>query len=614
MQLYYEIAYGDVKNRGHFVKAEDVNKLFTSKYANGLVFKSVYAYDEEVLTYYKEHKTMRNYDGTRYIEEVCFDIDKKDNKDEYTYKKALTLLNFLEDLGIDESEYQIYWSGRAWHIHTSNLIWGFQPSKDLSYIVKETMRNVLQSLGKGFYDESIYMPTGMFRLVHTLNNKSDSMLYKTPVTKNEFLTMSVSQMKELASKQRLDFDIPEFSEYILSSQYNKLSHLIIKEHEVKNELANYSKSVQRSNVAMCIHKLIEKGAEDGNRNNTILRIATHLRRNNIPEDFVIAGMLYHWNNKNNQGLDDNAVINMVKKTYRSPYNYGCNDKLLQANCNPSCIFYQHKNYSQHIMSPEDMMNELEIYKDMEREGRIIDLASMFGLADKDIIAEPGDLIILVGGTGVNKTTMIQQIMLGMDFVSGDINYENQIPTLLVELELTTAKLMRRFTQLICSVDKREALVNLDKYKERVSKEMSNVILTREVRNIAQLRQKIIDTQAKLIVIDYLQCFKDFNKPVNDFQLMSSLPHELRDLATEMGVIIVALSQVTKDAKQNKLVNLDSGKGSGDISDSASIVITINGQQDCVYRNIKFEKVTDGDTVSDGIMLQFNKQTFRLERI
>jgi len=251
---------------------------------------------------------------------------------------------------------------------------------------------------------------------------------------------------------------------------------------------------------------------------------------------------------------------------------------------------------------------------MERDGRIINLASMFGLADKDIIAEPGDLIILVGGTGVNKTTMIQQIMLGMDFVSGDINYENQIPTLLIELELTTAKLMRRFTQLICSVDKKEALVNLDKYKERVSKEMSNVILTREVRNIAQLRQKIIDTQAKLIVIDYLQCFKDFNKPVNDFQLMSSLPHELRDLATEMGVIIVALSQVTKGAKQEKNVNLDSGKGSGDISDSASIVITINGQPDEPYRNIKFEKVTDGDTVSDGIMLQFNKETFRLERI
>ncbi len=613
MQLYYEIAYGNAKNRGHFVKAEDVSKLYGSKYAHGLVYKSVYAYDEYVLDWHKEHKSMSKYPGIRYLEEVCFDIDKKENSDKHTYQKAVALLQYLEDLGIDEFAYQIYWSGRAWHIHTSNKIWGFKASADLPYFVKETLKKVLGPLGKGFYDETIYSPVALFRLAHTLNVKSDSMMYKMPVSKSEFLAMDIDYIKDLAKEQRLNYDVTDYKE-ILDSDVNKLSHLILTETETKPSLDNYSKAVQRSNVAMCIHKLIEKGASEGNRNNSLLRIATHLRRNNIPEEFVIAGLVGYWNEKNGEGLEEAKVIEMVRKTYRSPYNYGCNDSLLKANCNPNCIFYHHRNYSQHVLSSEDMMNELELYRNMERDGKVIDLAKLFNLEDKDLILEPGDLMVIVGGTGVNKTTLMQQIALAMNFETGIIDYENQIPTLIIELELTTAKLMRRFAQLVCGIDKREALVNLDKYKDQVNKVMSNVILTREVRNIQQLKQKIIDTQAKLIIIDYLQCFKDFTKPVNEMQLMASLPHELRDLATEMGVIIIVLSQVTKSAKQEKAVNMDSGKGSGDISDSASVILTINGEPDDVYRKIKFEKVTDGDTITDGIILQFNKDKFRLERI
>ena len=613
MQLYYEFALGDAKHRGQFLKEQDVSKLYVSKYSHSLIYRSVWLYDQSAVEYRKKYGSMAKYDGVRYIREICFDIDKKQNTDEYTYKKAIALVQYLEDQGLDDNEYQIYWSGSAWHIHTPNFVWGFKESKDLPYIVKESMRGFLESLGKGFYDESIYNSTSMFRLEHSFNTKAHAMLYKIPVSKAEFLS-GFEHIKELARGQRLDFEKNDFNE-ILNSSENKLNKWVIKEtHKPMAEsLANYSKIVQKSNVAMCIHRLIEQGASDGNRNQTVLRIATHLRRNNIPEEFVIAGMLNYWNNKNNEGLDPKELEQKIRTTYRSPYNYGCNDKLLQAHCRQECIFYQHKNYSQHILSTEDMMNELQQYKDMDREGRTLDLANLFGV-DKDLIFEPGDFIVIIGGTGVNKTTFIQQIMLGMDFRNGEIDIANQIPTLFIELELTTAKLMRRFTQLICGVDKKTALLHLDTYKEPVQRAMSNIVLTREVRTIANLRQKIIDTQAKLIVIDYLQCFKDFTRPTNEMTHMQNLSHELRDLATEMGVIIIALSQVPKSAKQEKSVTMESGKGSGDISDSATCIITINGQPDDIYRNIKFEKVTDGDTITDGLMLEFNKNEFRLEMI
>lgn len=198
---------------------------------------------------------------------------------------------------------QIYFSGRAWHFHTPNLIWGFPASKDLPYLVKESLRRVLEPLGKGFYDESIYMATGMFRLEHTLNDKADSMLYKIPVSKQEFLTTDIEEIKLLAKTPRLDFDKTDWDE-IPDKNHGKLNNLCIKEVERKTELANYTKTVQKSNVAVCIHKLIERGASDGNRNNSLLRIATHLRRQNLPEEFTIQGLLNYWNNKNGEGLEE----------------------------------------------------------------------------------------------------------------------------------------------------------------------------------------------------------------------------------------------------------------------------------------------------------------------
>ena len=612
--LYYECCIGSEKNRGNFIKADNVSKLYNAvqngyRLSEGLIFKSVYAYDESVLEYHKTNKSMKGYTGKRYLEEVVFDIDKKDNTDEYTRSKTMKLLQLLEDIGIEEDEYQIYWSGRAWHIHTANYIWGFNPSEDLPYIVKESIRKLLDPLGKSFYDESIYMATGMFRLANSRNLKSQ--LFKIPVSKQEFLTMPIEDIKQLATKQRLDFQITDFNE-ILESQKSKLAKHIIKDIEIKKELTSYSKTLQKSNVAICIHKLIDLGAREGNRNNSLLRIATHLRRQNIPEDFTIAGLLNGWNHKNQQGLEPDKIESMVKQCYRSPYNYGCNDKLLSVHCRPECIFYQHKNYSQHVLSTEDMMQELCNYRDMEREGRTIDLAHLFGL-NADIIAEPGDLIMVIGGTGVNKTTLKQQIILAQNFQTGKIEIDKQIPTLNIELELTTPKFMRRITQQICGVTKQEATRNFDLYKDRVKEAMSNIVFTREIRNISNLRQKIIDTGAKLIAIDYLQCFKDYNKPINEAQLMMALPHELRDLANEMQVIIMVLSQVTKEAKKEKSVSMDSGKGSGDIADSASIIITINGDPNDIYRKIKFEKVTDGNTTDD-IILQFNPDNFKLEKI
>ena len=622
MDIIYEIAYGDARNRGHFIEKEKLANLYKGNFAQGLVYKSVYGYDKGILEHKKEFNSVSKYKGIRYIEDIVFDIDKGVNSDSYTRKKCITLIQYLESLGIDDNEYQIYFSGRGFHIHTSNIIWGFKPSEDLPYIVKETIKKVLSKLEKGFYDESIYMATGMFRLKHTKNIKSG--LFKIPITKNELLYADDYTFLKLASCQRLDFNDSEYYEEILASSENKLANFIIKNEEVPKEDIQYSKQIQKSNVACCIHKLIDRGASEGNRNNALLRIASHSRRNNIPEDFLIAGLIHNWNEKNGCGLDKETIVKSVKKTYRSPYNYGCNDSMLKAYCSTECIFYGNKNYAVDTITNEMMSEELKSYRDMDTRGRTLDLAKILGIKKKDnpnkfadMMLEPGDFLLIVGNTGTNKTTLIQQITLGIDFTTGEMHEEYKMETLFIELELTTAKLMRRNTQVICKVSKEEALEHYDKYEKQVLEATNHIALSRKIRTIAALRQEIIQHNYKMIIIDYLQCFKPIKSEgfvSNNQTLLDEVVHGLRDLATDLGVIIIALSQIPLSAKKEKFVTMDSSKGSGDAGDASTSALTINGDKETIYRNVKIEKMTDGETCIEGIMMQFNPETFRLERI
>jgi replicative DNA helicase len=120
----------------------------------------------------------------------------------------------------------------------------------------------------------------------------------------------------------------------------------------------------------------------------------------------------------------------------------------------------------------------------------------------------------------------------------------------------------------------------------------------------------------MIIIDYLQCFKPIKSEgyINSQNQLDEIVHGLRDLATDLGVIIIALSQIPLTAKKDKIVTMDSSKGSGDAGDASTSALTINGDKESIYRNIRIEKMTDGETCIDGIMMQFNPETFRLERI
>ena len=66
------------------------------------------------------------------------------------------------------------------------------------------------------------------------------------------------------------------------------------------------------------------------------------------------------------------------------------------------------------------------------QGKTINLSNMLGLPRHiDATIYPGELVTIFGPTGSNKTTLAQNLALGVDFVNDRIVKEWQIPTLFI---------------------------------------------------------------------------------------------------------------------------------------------------------------------------------------
>jgi hypothetical protein len=66
------------------------------------------------------------------------------------------------------------------------------------------------------------------------------------------------------------------------------------------------------------------------------------------------------------------------------------------------------------------------------------------------------------------------------------------------------------------------------------------------------------------------------------------------MAVNFDVIIIQISQVSRDYSRNEVLDLYAGKGSGAIENASRKVLGLNGQADDNIKNISMYKNTDGE--------------------
>jgi len=584
---YVEIAIGHPRHRGRLIAKSDLIKYLKPEIP---LFRSVYLYDKNAVEYSEEYGGLKNYFGERSIDNVILDIDKGDNSNELTLDKVREVLGTLQDEGLNGKNLQTYFSGSGYHISIPNSVFEFQPSDSIQYIVKSTLKKLLPQI-----DHSIYMRTGIYRVQHTINKKTN--LYKVPLEYREVFKLKPKDIMELASGPRIDYP---YSELMGDGQLSE--HKIVTQGRVKK----MNSTVEPKNVVPCVQTMLENGPVEGARNQTLLRIVSHFHRHGIPSEFAKVA-LKHWNNNS---LDENELIEKVEYVYNRGYKYGCRDSIMSKYCQTRCIYYQRKDYTIDVMSSDELQADLHSRLTTDFSGRCIPLAQMLGLENNETMIYPGELVTLFGPTGSSKTTLAQCIALGVDFANDDINPDWQMSTLFLSLELSAWYMHRRHLQIVSGLDKNTVTENYEELYNEHKHKLGHIAIQTVSPTLEQIQTKIRELQPSIVVLDYIDLIETPNTVRGEYEKIKYISHNLSNMAVNMDTIIIQISQVSREYSRNEVLDLYAGKGSGAIENASRKVIGLNGKANSSQKEVSMFKNTDGELFD--VKLEW-QPSFRLRR-
>jgi len=570
------VAIGSPRKRGLLIPLDTLPDLIYNEGKENAVYRSTYLYYDDAIEYRKLKGSLKDFLGLRGVDWIPVDIDKKDNTDEYTLDTLRSFIYELEDFGAKESNYCIYFSGTGYHVMLHADVFGFIPSRDLPYILKETMRSMFD-----YIDLSVYMRTSIYRCDASLNQKSG--LYKIPLGKHEVFNLSILEIKEIAKMRiQTSTDWEEKSGNLELKEY-------IKEHVPK--IRTLQNVAEPSKYATCIQTMYKLGPMKGERNNTILRLASHYRKSGITSDAAKAALL-HWNNK---ALDEQNVLKKIEDTYNRGYNYKCNDILMSKHCNPKCVFYKRKDYSIDILTSIDLQKSLERRLESNFDGKVVQLGRLLGLPEQvDCDVYPGELVTIFGSTGSNKTTLAQNMALGYDVENDIIDPELQIPTLYLSLELSEWYMHRRHLQIVSDRDKKGVNSNFKSLWNFHKEELNHINVTTISPNVEQIAEMIRKTDPRLVIVDYIDLVEPPKHIRGEYETIRFISHRLSNMAVNLDIVIVQISQINRAYSREQIMDMYAGKGSGAIENASRKVLGITGNAKDKVKKLELYKNSDGD--------------------
>ena len=585
---YIEIAKETPRKRGVLIPQNElVNHL-----GDVPVYRSMYLYDSKAVDFADaNNNSLRNYYGSRAIDNILIDIDREQNTDDFTLRKCQGIVYQLtNEFDLQEHSFRVFFSGSGYHIIIPNSVFNFPPSEELPFHVKETMIKLFPDI-----DAMVYMRTGLYRVAHTLNKKTG--LYKVPLTYNEVMNSTWQKIHDLAKTPRYEFPYTElFGDGELEGY--KVSEVAISR--------TMGKVMEPRKIATCIQTMFNQGPQQGSRHKTMLRMISHYRRNGIPSTAAKAIML-EWNDGQ---LRDQEVIDQVEYSYNKGYKYGCQDDLMMSLCNPKCIYYKRKDYSVEVMTAQTMQNDLSSRLTTDFTGRSYNFSSQLGLNNVDCTFFPGDLVTIFGPTGSSKTTLAHNIALGYDHFNDRINEKAQIPTLYLSLELAGWYMHRRSLQIAANQSKDSVTADYNNIYPLVKDKVSHISVQTVAPTLEQIQTKITELQPSMVIVDYIDLVETPPSVRGEYEQIKYISHGLSNMAVNNDIIIVQVSQVSRDYSRNEVLDLYAGKGSGAIENASRKVIGLNGQANSPNKEVKLFKNTDGELFNT--MLEWTP-SFRLRR-
>ena len=347
---YVEIAIDHPGHRGIIIPVAELSE--TIKRHTGPLFRTLYSFDEEILKHFEIRKTIKNYRGNYYLDQIILDIDKGDNTDEHTHEKTKDVIDrMINEYELDPNSIKPWFSGTGYHIAIPD-IFGLEPGNNLPEIVKSTMQHYFPE------SDNIYDGSRLIRLGYTPNEKTSFKYYKTPFTIQEIFKLSYEEIKETAKEPRSNFSYPKVSGSVVTQLLKTIERAKPKTTLVSPE----EMEKDYSGVVTCVQKMIAEGPVEGSRHNKIMRITSAFMRKGVPLQYIISANTQLFSNMNAYEVERHTI-----DTFNKGYRFGCHDFLFDKYCDKKCIYYKQKIQGGDIITPIANSEELErMYVDAVR--------------------------------------------------------------------------------------------------------------------------------------------------------------------------------------------------------------------------------------------------------
>nr|YP_009162747.1 replication helicase subunit [Pseudo-nitzschia multiseries]AKT26148.1 replication helicase subunit [Pseudo-nitzschia multiseries] len=245
----------------------------------------------------------------------------------------------------------------------------------------------------------------------------------------------------------------------------------------------------------------------------------------------------------------------------------------------------------------------DLWEKVRRPGQLSGTPSGFiGLDSYTDGFQKSELIIIAGRPSVGKTSFGLNISL-------NVLKKTRLPVLFFSLEMSAQQLMYRLLSMETRLDQtkfKTGLLNNEDWKkiDLVMRILGKIpihvydtpqLTSSDVRKVLKNFSKIY-TQIGLVVIDYLQLMHEpVSKNLNRSQEISVITRELKNIAREFNVPIIALSQLSRtiDGRIDPKPMLSDLRDSGSIEQDADLVLML-------YKNnqTSIPNLTPGSTIID----------------
>lgn len=276
-----------------------------------------------IYSYESENINTCNFIAPLYLD---FDIDDLENNyDKLIRDLRIIVYRLKSELHLDANDIQIFFSGaKGFHILVDYRILGFEPSRTLNKDLKTIALYYKASTFTKCIDTAIYDYRRLFRVPNTINTKTG--LYKVPVPFGKLVNMTYQELIEYAAKPHTVIKRPvKYNQKAHDAFYDLIAKLAERERRSVNT-ALAREYVKEKKLLPCVEYLLQNGADEGQRNNSTVALASALFQIGMDKDEVIE-VLIEWNeNKNEDPIPTRellATINSAHNNVGHNMYYGC---------------------------------------------------------------------------------------------------------------------------------------------------------------------------------------------------------------------------------------------------------------------------------------------------